>query len=693
MAVGDAGLIGLTTNGDSEWEPAFPSQTTQVVNSIACPDASNCYATAGDEVLTTHDGGTTWAGHLTSGPDQLDSISCPTTTTCFASGWPGDIYATTDGGNTWSAQSNPVSGADETLLGVSCANSTNCYAVGTQGLAISTSDGANWHLESSGTSKTLTGVACPTVGVCVAVGVSGTIVIRGAAGWQPRPSGTTNDLFAVTCMNWNSCRAVGVKGTVLASGSGGSSWTAQHSGVSDNLLGVDCTPLGLCIAVGSGSSFIQSVDGRTWTTQPSPTSNILLGAEIAPSGQAWLVGVGGSILVNPGMFGCTGTPLSTSYFSWFDRATPGMVADNIHILNTGTSTSSGCVTLSGYPGVPFSVAPGQETHVTLPAGYIGGPLLVTVNSGPPVLASQRVQYYNSFNEVWAMSASQAATTSYLSWFDRASPGMVGDNIHVLNPGGTTANVTVSMPGAAALPLTLAPGTEGHVSFGAGHIGGPVTITSDQPVLASQRVQYYQTFNEVVARSAAQASTTSYFNWFDKATPGMVGDNIHVVNPGATPANVTVSIPGAKPMHIQVPAGGEQYATFAAGNIGGPVTVSADQPVLASQRVQYYKSFNETASESASEAPTTGHLMWFDRATPGMLADNIHLLNTSASTATGTITLPGATSVSFSLAPGQEEHFSFPAGHIGGPLIITTSVPVLGAQRVQYYQTFNEVPAT
>jgi hypothetical protein len=37
--------------------------------------------------------------------------------------------------------------------------------------------------------------------------------------------------------------------------------------------------------------------------------------------------------------------------------------------------------------------------VAFPAGTIGGP--VTVTSNVPVLASQRVQYYSSFNEIWA----------------------------------------------------------------------------------------------------------------------------------------------------------------------------------------------------------------------------------------------------------------------------------------------------
>ena len=136
--------------------------------------------------------------------------------------------------------------------------------------------------------------------------------------------------------------------------------------------------------------------------------------------------------------------------------------------------------------------------MSFPAGTIGGP--VTLSSTQPVLASQRVQYYASFNEVWAESAAQAATTSYINWFDKASPGMFNDNIHLLNPGATSATVTVSLPGAASQMATVAAGAEAFVSFPAGTIGGPVkvTVNSGPAVFASQRVQYYSSFNEIWA---------------------------------------------------------------------------------------------------------------------------------------------------------------------------------------------------
>ena len=121
-----------------------------------------------------------------------------------------------------------------------------------------------------------------------------------------------------------------------------------------------------------------------------------------------------------------------------------------------------------------------------------------MSSTQPVLASQRVQYYNTFNEVWAESEAQAAMTSHVIWYDKASAGMLNDNIHLLNPGGVSAEVTVAVPGAAPRLVTVDAGMENYVTFPAGTIGGPVTVTSTQPVLASQRIQYYSSFNEVWA---------------------------------------------------------------------------------------------------------------------------------------------------------------------------------------------------
>jgi hypothetical protein len=405
---------------------------------------------------------------------------------------------------------------------------------------------------------------------------------------------------------------------------------------------------------------------------------------------------------------CSATPLFTGYLNWFDNASPGMATNNIHILNTGTAASLGCVIVGGGPGalsVSWTAGAGQETYVTMPAGTIGGPVRVTVNSGPQVRASQRIRFYSSFNELWAASASQAATTSYFSWYDKASAGMLNDNIHLLNPGTASASVTVnvSVPGATSQTVNVAPGMEAWVTFPQGTIGGPVTVSSTQPVLASQRVQYKQSFNEVWASSAARAATKSYFSWFDSTSAGVASDYIHLLNPGTGVAKVQVQINGSI-VEATVNPGQETYVTFGPGSLwirpincqpafgcpvpmGGPVNVISDNPVLASQRVLFYSSFNEIWSASASQATTTSYFNWYDRASPGMQSDNVHVVNLGTTIATVTVSVPGASPQTTTVS--DEKYFSFP-GAIGGPVTVSSTQPMLAAQRVLYYQTFNEI---
>jgi hypothetical protein len=368
-----------------------------------------------------------------------------------------------------------------------------------------------------------------------------------------------------------------------------------------------------------------------------------------------------------------------------------MLADNIHLLNTTASTANVNVSMPGANPINVSLLPGNESYVTFGKGHIGGPVVVT--SDQIIRASQRVQYYSTFNEVWGGSTAQAATSLFINWYDKATAGMYNDNIHLVNPNGTVATVAVSLPGVVPQTVLVGPGAETYVTFPTGTIGGPVTITATQPVLASQRVQYYSSFNEVWAQSAAQASTTSYINWYDKASPGMFNDNIHLLNPGATSAAVTVTVVGATPQTTPVAPGAEAFVTFPAGTIGGPVTVSSTQPVLASQRVQYFSTFNEVWAESAAQASATSYVNWYDKASPGMFNDNIHVVNPNGTSTNVTVSVAGFPSQTVTVGANQEAFVSFPAGTIGGPVTITSAQPVLASQRVQYYSSFNEIWAS
>ena len=376
------------------------------------------------------------------------------------------------------------------------------------------------------------------------------------------------------------------------------------------------------------------------------------------------------------------------WFNWYDRASPGMAVDNVHLVNPGSAAVNACVILPGVAVAAVSVPPGGERYQAFDPGSIGGP--VRVLGDGRLIASQRVAYYQSFNEVAARTSADAATSQYFNWYDNASPGMSADNIHLVNPGSAAATVSVSLPGAAPLAFTLAPGQESFGAFPAGTIGGPVSVTSSGPVLASQRVTFNQSFNEVPATPAGKASTSLFFNWYDSASAGMSVDNVHLVNPGPGTATGTVSLPGASPLRFSIGPGQETYLSFPAGTIGGPVAVTTGSPVIASQRVSFFGSFNEVAGRSAAEAAPQAWFNWYDHASPGMNADNVHLLNPGGGTATGTISLPGATPISFSLAAGAEGYYSFPSGTVNGPVTVFASAPVLASQRVAYFQSFNEV---
>jgi streptogramin lyase/Ni,Fe-hydrogenase III small subunit len=284
--------------------------------------------------------------------------------------------------------------------------------------------------------------------------------------------------------------------------------------------------------------------------------------------------------------------------------------------------------------------------------------------------------------------------AYFPWFDRiSSPGFQGDNIHVVNPSAATISFVLNIPGQPACSFgseSVAAGAEKFYSCATG-FGGPVTLTASGRLIATQRVQYFQSFNEVAAVPLGAAATSLYFPWYDRvSSPGFLADNIHVVNPQAAIFNVTVSIPGCADQQQTVQPGSFAIYTCATG-FGGPVHVSSPQPVIATQRVQYFRTFNETAAQAGAAGATTLYSTWFDRASsPGFTGDNIHVVNPQSGTANVTVSIPGCSPQSAALMGGTQQFFTC-AGGFGGPVKITADASILASQRVQYFQSFNEVP--
>lgn len=208
-----------------------PTGTNQWLTNVACPAVGFCFAVgteatlqydAGRTILQRFDG-TAWSVVADAAPvgvpTSLRSITCASTTDCYAVGYQkpagnASVFMEHWDGSSWSVVGLPtIAGASNSYLSdVACATATNCMAVGRtvdaqnvpRALALSLSNGA-WtasFLPSTGSPTSLNGVSCPTTTFCIAAGnwstVSSGILIPHA--WAVRWNGAT---WSTTVFNFN----------------------------------------------------------------------------------------------------------------------------------------------------------------------------------------------------------------------------------------------------------------------------------------------------------------------------------------------------------------------------------------------------------------------------------------------------------------------------------------------------------
>jgi putative hemolysin len=262
--------------------------------------------------------GTQWvvttSPNKSDGDNDLNSVSCVTTSFCVAVGTyrkseTGETLTLIESwdGSSWSIVPSPNKGTSgDNLTGVSCVSTQFCIAVGAIGTfesrtLIESWDGSKWSIASSpdnGAANYLWGVNCVSSHFCVAVGVrgygastEGTLVeswngSRWAIISSPNPS--ESSLEGVSCTSSLSCQAVGfkLKGTLVESWDG-SRWSVTPSPdkgpYGGDLSSVSCSTRNSCKAVGSYDyssamyaihTLIESWNGKTWSVEASPNPTI-----------------------------------------------------------------------------------------------------------------------------------------------------------------------------------------------------------------------------------------------------------------------------------------------------------------------------------------------------------------------------------------------------------------------------------
>lgn len=164
----------LIAKGDGSWT-FTTKQPLKNLTTISCPSVSTCFV--GDSlgnIFVSTDSGQSWQQHSIGVTAEIIDLACTSIKICYATanasttGPKGSILATSDGGNTWKVQ---ISDVQKYLAAITCPDSANCFVVGGQGTILSTSDGGlNWITYGTHVEEYLTSVTCFSVRNCFAAG-------------------------------------------------------------------------------------------------------------------------------------------------------------------------------------------------------------------------------------------------------------------------------------------------------------------------------------------------------------------------------------------------------------------------------------------------------------------------------------------------------------------------------------------
>ncbi len=243
-----------------------------VQSGVVFLDANNAIVVGGytqPRVRKTTDGGATWTTPYSSTSYyRLNAVCFTNTTNGYAVGDVGTLLHTTNAGDTWSFQSNPVAAAYQYLYGVSFFDANHGIAVGAAGSIIWTSDGSTWNTPSTNPGIYLNAVCFYSATNAIAVGSGGAIVktTNGGVDWTSISAVNGNSLTAVKFFNGNTGIAVGATGTILRTTDGGDSWAEISAPATDAYRAISFYNISNGVISGDGPRLAKTTDGGlTWT--------------------------------------------------------------------------------------------------------------------------------------------------------------------------------------------------------------------------------------------------------------------------------------------------------------------------------------------------------------------------------------------------------------------------------------------
>ena len=327
-----------------------------------------------------------------------------------------------------------------------------------------------------------------------------------------------------------------------------------------------------------------------------------------------------------------------------------------------------------------------------------GPVKIS-NTGPTsIMASERVIYKingvnTSFSEMMALPNSQLDTTYWLPWYNNVN---LDTQLRIANVSSSTATVTITIGGQQmGNPIQLAAGASTRQSF-AGVDNGPVRITSNQAIVAAERVIYKvngvnTSFTEMMALPNSQVDTTFWLPWYNNIN---LDTQLRLANTTNNPATVTVTIGGTAMAPINLAAGQSTRVSYT-GVDNGPVKIVSTENIVAAERVIYkvnnvHTSFTEMMALPNNQLSSTYWMPWYNNT--GNLDTQLRFANLGGAPATVHVYIGGAEMPNspFNLAVGASTRQSF-ANVNKGPVQIVSNQNIVAAARLIY--KVNNVPTS
>ncbi len=405
------------------------------------------------------------------------------------------------------------------------------------------------------------------------------------------------------------------------------------------------------------------------------------------------------------------------YWPWYDNVNG---RDWVMLANPASATSTAgfdlsiaarSMNLSSFPG-GGQVAPGSAVSTGF-AGYQGGPVRAGSLTGSQALVSQRTLWGNSLEETPGTDDAKLSSHYFWPWYDQQSSGMT-DWVMVANKNDFPVYYEVTVGGQLKASSWVRAGGSATPSF-PGVAGGPVELNAwtdpgkgvPAKVVASQRVLSFggAAFNELPGIAAEDLSDHYYWNWYDQHTAG-ANDWVMIANPGASSIYYEIRLAGQLLQSGNLAAGATVSPSFP-GQIGGPLgvqtwtdqTKQAPARSIASQRIFWGQSFEETPGYAAGSLMSSYAWTWYDNQSTGA-TDWVMVSNPGASPVYYEISVAGALKGSGTIGAGGTASQTFP-GIMAGPVEVhawtdsgkQTSANVLASQRVLWKGYFNELDGT